>query len=147
MSTAPNSQQNLEGLHHRLNRDLRASLEAQWEEVLGQWKGADPADREAILSEVTAQRDKMLERLLQLDTVKALQRGIALQYIAMKSHWATVHLQLEAQARRGHSVEEMLLYRATCVNLLLQRLEPLLSPASLDTLTATLCDPGIPSGK
>lgn len=131
----------VEALHERIEDTLRGSLDQQWEEVLDQWEGAAPSERKAVQAYVSGLRNRILGALLDIDTEEELQRGLATQYIEMKCHWTMLNTQIQHQTARDGGPEEDLLYRATCVSLIIQSLEPLLSQERIDNLTAFLAEP------
>jgi hypothetical protein len=131
----------VEALHERIEDTLRGSLDEQWEEVLDQWEGAAPSERKAVQAYVSGLRNRILGALLDIDTEEELQRGLATQYIEMKCHWTMLNTQIQHQTARDGGPDEDLLYRATCVSLIIQSLEPLLSQERIDNLTAFLAEP------
>jgi hypothetical protein len=131
----------VEALHEDINDALRGSLDQQWEEVLDQWEGAAPSERKAVQAYVSGLRNRILGALLDIDTEEELQRGLATQYIEMKCHWTMLNTQIQHQTAHDGGPEEDLLYRATCVSLIIQSLEPLLSQERVDNLTAFLAEP------
>ncbi len=128
-------------LHDRIEEALRDGLDAQWEEVLDGWEGAAPSERKAVQAYVSGLRNRILRALLDIDTDEELQRGLATQYIEMKCHWTMLNTQIQHQTARDGAAEESLIYRATCVSLIIQNLEPLLSQERVDNLTAFLAEP------
>jgi hypothetical protein len=131
----------VEALHERIEDTLRGSLDEQWEEVLDQWEGAAPSERKAVQAYVSGLRNRILGALLDIDTEEELQRGLATQYIEMKCHWTMLNTQIQHQTAHDGGPDEDLLYRATCVSLIIQSLEPLLSQERIDNLTAFLAEP------
>ena len=133
--------ENVEALHDRIEEALRGTLDRQWEEVLDEWIGAAPSERKAVKAYVSGLRNRILRALLDIDTEEELQRGLATQYIEMKCHWTMLNTQIQHQTAREDGPEEDLIYRATCVSLIIQSLEPLLSQERIDNLTAFLAEP------
>jgi hypothetical protein len=131
----------VEALHDRIEEALRGSLDRQWEEVLDEWDGAAPSERKAVQAYVSGLRNRILGALLDIDTEEELQRGLATQYIEMKCHWTMLNTQIQHQTAQDGGPEEDLIYRATCVSLIIQSLEPLLSQERIDNLTAFLAEP------
>jgi len=130
-----------DSLHDRIEEALRGTLDRQWEEVLDEWTSAAPSERKAVKAYVSGLRNRILGTLLDLDTEDELQRGLATQYIEMKCHWTMLNTQIQHQTARDGGPEEDLIYRATCVSLIIQSLEPLLSQERIDNLTAFLAEP------
>ena len=133
--------ESVEALHERIEDALRGSLDRQWEEVLDEWSGAAPSERKAVKAYVSGLRNRILGALLDIDTEDELQRGLATQYIEMKCHWTMLNTQIQHQTARDGGPDEDLIYRATCVSLIIQSLEPLLSQERIDNLTAFLAEP------
>ena len=132
---------NLEALQDRVETALRDPLEEQWDEVLGQWSGAAPADREAVRTHVTELRDRVLDGLLAIDTLDELKRGLAIGYVEMKCHWTMLNTRIQQQTAQSGRPEEPLIYRATCVSLIVQALEPLLSREYVEGVADFLAEP------
>jgi hypothetical protein len=133
--------ESVEALHERIETSLRGNLDEQWEEVLDEWDGAAPSERKAVQAYVSGLRNRILGALLDIDTEEELQRGLATQYIEMKCHWTMLNTQIQHQTAHDGGPEEDLIYRATCVSLIIQSLEPLLSQERIDNLTAFLAEP------
>jgi len=132
---------NVEVLRDRIETALRDPLEEEWDEVLGQWSGAAPSDREAVRTYVTERRDRVLDALLAIDSLEELKRGLALGYVEMKCHWTMLNARIQQQTAQSGRPEEPLVYRATCVSLIVQALEPLLSREHVKGLADFLADP------
>jgi len=128
-------------LHDRIEEALRGSLDSQWEEVLDQWTEAAPSERKAVRAYVSGLRNRILRALLDIETEEELERGLATQYIEMKCHWTMLNTQIQHQTARNGDPDQDLIYRATCVSLIIQSLEPLLSQERIDSLTAFLAEP------
>ncbi|PSQ97782.1 MAG: hypothetical protein BRD55_01185 [Bacteroidetes bacterium SW_9_63_38] len=128
-------------LHDEIEESLRGALDDQWAEVLDEWRGAAPSQRKAVKAYVSGLRNRILRALLDIDTEEELQRGLATQYIEMKCHWTMLNTQIQHQTARDGQADENLIYRATCVSLIIQNLEPLLSQERVDNLTAFLAEP------
>lgn len=116
-------------------------MDGQWEEVLDQWTDAAPSERKAVRAYVSGLRNRILGALLEIDTNEELQRGLATQYIEMKCHWTMLNTQIQHQTAQHGAAKDDLIYRATCVSLIIQSLEPLLSQERVDNLTAFLAEP------
>lgn len=131
----------LDDLRERTETALRDSLEAQWDEVLEQWSGVSPADRQAVRRDVAKLRDRILDSLLSIDTVDELRRCLAVGYVEMKCHWTMLNTRIQHQTARNGRPDEPLIYRATCVSLIVQALEPLLSRKHVEGLADFLAEP------
>ncbi|WP_263786015.1 hypothetical protein [Salinibacter grassmerensis] len=130
-----------EGLKQRVETALRDPLEEQWDEVLGQWKEASSSERQAVRQYATELRDRILDSLLAADTADELRRGLALGYAEMKCHWTMLNTRIQHQTAQTGRPEEPLIYRATCVSLIVQTLEPLLSREHVEDLASFLAEP------
>lgn len=130
-----------EAFRERVETALGEGLEEQWDAVLAQWSGAGPSDRKAVRSFVLDLRDRVLDSLQQSDAREDFNRGLALQYLAVKSRWVLLSTRLQEQAQRAQGADEALFYRTTCVGLLLQALDPHLDPDELDALADRLGEP------
>ncbi len=131
----------MERLRERIQTALRDPLEEEWDEVLGQWSSAAPSERKAVRSDVTELRDRVLDPLLRIDTLGGLKRGLAVGYIEMKCHWTMLNIRIQHQTAQSGRPEESLIYRATCVSLIVQALEPLLTRKYVDNLASALAEP------
>lgn len=130
-----------DALRDRIETALRDPLEEQWDEVLGQWSGAGPSDREAVRSDVAELRDRILESLLTINSLEELKRGLAIGYAEMKCHWTMLNTRIQHQTAETGRPEEPLIYRATCVSLIVQALEPLLSREYVEGIADFLAEP------
>jgi hypothetical protein len=139
--TSTDSVDSVETLHDQIEEALRGALDEQWAGVLEEWDGAAPSERKAVQAYVSGLRNRILRSLLDIDTEEELQRGLATQYIEMKCHWTMLNTQIQHQTARDGQADEDLIYRATCVSLIIQSLEPLLSQDRVDNLTAFLAEP------
>jgi len=142
-TNAPNSgqEQSVDTMHDQIETALRGELDDQWNEVLDQWERAAPSERKAVRAYVSGLRNRILRALLDIDTEEELRRGLATQYVEVKCHWTMLNTQIQAQTAREGQAKEDLIYRATCVSLIIQRLEPLLNQDRVDKLTAFLAEP------
>ena len=131
----------LEMFRTRIETALRDSLDEQWEEVLGQWSGAAPPDRKAVRSYVSGLRDRILDSLLSINSLDELKRGLAIGYVEMKCHWTMLNTQIQHQTAQNGRPAEPLVYRATCVSLIVQALEPLLSREHVENIAESLAEP------
>lgn len=133
--------EHVQNLHDRIEEALRGSLDVQWDEVLDGWTDAAPSERKAVRAYVSGLRNRMLRALLDIETEEELERGLATQYIEVKCHWTMLNTQIQHQTARSGESDDDLIYRATCVSLIIQSLEPLLSQERVDNLTAFLAEP------
>jgi hypothetical protein len=131
----------LDDLRERAETALRDPLEEQWDEVLGQWDGASSADRQSVRAYARELRDRVLDSLLAIDTVDELQRCLAVGYVEMKCHWTMLNTRIQHQTAQNGRPDEPLIYRATCVSLIVQALEPLLRRKHVEGLADFLAEP------
>lgn len=136
-----NADASVEDLHDEIEAALRGALDDLWEEVLDQWTEAVPADRKAVRTYVSGLRNRMLRVLLSIDTEEDLRRALATQYVEAKAHWMMLNMQIQHQTARAEDVEPALLYRATCVSLIVQQLEPLLRSEHVERISSFLAEP------
>ena len=140
-SKEPTDVDSVEGLHRRVETTLRESLESEWAEVLTQWSGASPDERQAVQSYVTGLRDRLLDTLLTIDSQEELRRGLAIAYVEMKCHWTMLNTKIQHQTAENGRPAEPLIYRATCVSLIVQALEPLLEREHVEVMADFLAEP------
>jgi len=129
-----------EALRTRIEAALRGSLEKQWKDVLDQWTGAEADEREAVWTYATDLRDRVLDALLAADSHEALKRSLAVGYVEMKCHWTMLNTQIQHQTSQNGQPSEPLIYRATCVSLIVQALEPFLNREYVEGLTDFLAE-------
>lgn len=122
----------LETLRDRIEATLRDPLEEQWTEVLNQWADGTPSERRAVRTSVSRLRDRLLDSLRALRSLEDLERGLALGYVEVKCHWTRLNTQIQHQTAQGDQFAESLLYRAACVSLIVQALDPLLTRESVE---------------
>ncbi|WP_022836085.1 hypothetical protein [Salisaeta longa] len=127
--------------HRTIEAALREDLDDQWTEVLGNWEGSTSAQRRAVHMYVSGLRNRICKGLLNIETPDELMRGLALQYMEMKCHWMMLNTQIQQQTFDNGRADESLMYRATCVSLIIQALEPLLERERVDTLSRFLSEP------
>ncbi|MEF8864768.1 MAG: hypothetical protein V5A20_03305 [Salinibacter sp.] len=128
-------------LRQRVQTALCDSLEEEWEEVLEQWAGTAPSERQAVRRHVAELRDQVLDSLLATETLEELKRGLALGYAEMKCRWTMLNTRIQHQTAQSGRPDEPLIYRATCVSLIVQALEPLLSREHVEDLASFLAEP------
>lgn len=131
----------LEALRDRVETVLRDPLEEEWDEVLGQWSGAARSDREAVRTYVGELRDRVLDSLLAIDSPEEFKRGLAIGYVELKCHWTMLNTRIQHQTAQSGRPDEPLIYRATCVSLIVQALEPMLSREYVEGIADFLAEP------
>ena len=131
----------VEALHAQLEGSLRADLDAQWDQVLDTWDDGVASQKKAVRAYASGLRNRILQCLLEIDTIDELERGVAIQYLEVKCHWTMLNARIQNQTAIHGRADNDLLYRATCVSLILEGLEPLLTQERIDQLTAVLAEP------
>jgi hypothetical protein len=127
--------------HSVIHEALEAPLDEQWDTVLGDWDGGSTAQRRAIRAYVSGFRNRIVQTLDDLEEVDEIRQALGVQYLEMKCHWTLLNTQIQSQTARDGAPDEALMYRATCVSLIIQAIEPLLSQDRIDTLTQMLAEP------
>lgn len=140
-SLAPESAQAEIDAHPRVEAALHDALEEQWDEVLSQWDGAAASDRADVRAQVAAVRDEVFESLRLVESSDELQRGLAVAYLGVKCRWTLLNTRIQYQTAQNGQPQDALLYRATCVSLIVQALEPLLEPEAVQTVAGMFADP------
>lgn len=130
----------VEYIHDHIRSALHEGMEDRWEEVLS---GGDIASsrQQAVTAYVNGLRNRVWNSLKDIQTVEALERGLVIQYLELKSRWTMLNVQIQHQTRRDGTPNPELTYRATCVSLLVEALEPLLSQERVDALAEVLAEP------
>lgn len=127
-------------LHERIKTALRSSLEEKWDEVLQHWSDAGADERKAVRVYASEFRNRVLRGLLEINTLDELERALAIQYLEVKCHWLMLNTRIQHQTACEGRPEERLIYRAACISLILQALEPLVSQQNLDGLSDLLIE-------
>lgn len=128
-------------LHDEIDEILKDRLDEKWEQVLVEWDGGAPSQKKAVQAYVSGLRNRIVRSLKEIDTLDELERGIAIQYIEVKCHWTMLNTRIQNQTASQGMADEDLIYRATCVSLIIEGLEPLLSQDRVDRLTNMLAEP------
>lgn len=127
-------------IHDHIRSALHDGMEDRWEEVLSD-TDIPASRRQAVEAYVNGLRNRVWNSLRDIQTVDELERGLVIQYLELKSRWTMLNVQIQHQTRRSGAAEPELTYRATCVSLLVEALEPLLSQERVDTLAEVLAEP------
>jgi hypothetical protein len=138
--TSADADSEFESLRTRIEAALQDRLEQQWEEVLDQWTEAEAAERKAVWTYAANLRDRILNALLAAGSHEALKRCLAVGYVEMKCHWTMLNTQIQHQTSQNGRPDGPLIYQATCVSLIVQALEPLLSREHVEGLTGFLAE-------
>ncbi len=109
--------------------------------MLDTWDEGVPPQKKAVRAYASGLRNRILQCLLEIDTIEELERGVAIQYLEVKCHWTMLNTRIQNQTASHGRADDDLLYRATCVSLILEGLEPLLTQERIDQLTAVLAEP------
>jgi hypothetical protein len=135
------SPEEVQAIHDQIDAALRGELDEQWDTVLDEWPDAAQSQRKAVRAYVSGLRNRMYRSLMEIDSLEELSRGVAIQYVEVKAHWMMLNTQIQHQTDRDGRAADDLIYRATCVSLIVQALEPLLSQTRVDSLTNFLAEP------
>jgi hypothetical protein len=136
-----NEQQRVEEIQKKVEAALRGEVDDQWDEVLDNWESGAASQKKAVRAYVSGLRNRMYRSLKEIDSLEELERGVAIQYVEVKAHWMMLNTQIQHQTDKNGTPDEDLIYRATCVSLIVQALEPLLSQNRVDSLTNFLAEP------
>ena len=140
-SLAPEpAQAGVDDVQSHVEAALHDSLEEQWDEVLSQWDGAEASDRADVRATVAAVRDEIFEGLRPIESNDELQRGLAVAYLQTKCRWTLLNTRIQHQTAQNGQPHEALLYRATCVSLIVQALEPLLEPETVQSVAGLFAE-------
>lgn len=141
MPSTNNATTTVQEQHQAIHEALEDPLDAQWDTVLDDWGGGTTAQRRAIRAYVSGVRNRIVQTLDDLEEVDEIRQALGVQYLEMKCHWTLLNTQIQSQTARNGSPDEALMYRATCVSLIIQAIEPLLSQERINTLTQMLAEP------
>lgn len=130
----------VEYIHDRIRETLHEELDARWDEVLSDQE-VGRSRQQAVKAYVAGLRNRVWNSLQDIQTVDELERGLVIQYLELKSRWTMLNVQIQHQTRRSGEADPELTYRATCVSLLVEALEPMLSQERVDKLTDVLAEP------
>jgi hypothetical protein len=130
----------VEFVHQHIREALFDGPEDRWDEALSDWD-TTRANREAVKAYVSGLRNRAWQSLRDIGSVDELERGLVIQYLELKSRWTMLNIQIQNQTRRQQEPDGRLLYRATCVSLLVEALEPLLTQERVDALADVLAEP------
>jgi hypothetical protein len=122
----------------RIHDALHDGLDEQWENVLMEWEAASPSRRDIVKTHVSGLRNRVWNSLSDIQSVDGLEKGLAIQYVELKARWTMLNTQIQSQTATGGTPDSELVYRATCVSLIIQALEPLLQQTQIDRLTDRL---------
>ena len=138
MSGPVDEDDKVEFIHRRIRTALDEGLDERWEEVLLEWESASPSRREMVKTHVSGIRNRVWNSLSEIRSVDGLQKGLAIQYVELKARWTMLNTQIQSQTVQGGRADDELVYRATCISLIIQALEPLLRREQVDALTDRL---------
>jgi hypothetical protein len=138
MTRAVSDKKKVHYVHERIHDALYESLDKRWGDVLMEWDAASPKQREMVKNHVSGLRNRAWRTLKEIRSVDGLEKALTLQYIELKARWTTLNMQIQGQTAKQGAPDEELVYRATCVSLIIEALEPLLREERVDTLTDRL---------
>jgi hypothetical protein len=122
-------------VQQRVREALYDALDERWDEVLLGWERASPRQRESVKAYVAGVRNRIWKGLSEISSVDGLEKGLAIQYVELKARWTMLNTQIQSQTAQGSEPDDELIYRATCISLLIEALEPLLRQEQVDALT------------
>lgn len=125
-------------VHERTHDALHEALDERWEGVLAEWETASPKQRKMVKTHVAGLRTRIWRTLSEIRSVDDLERALAIQYVELKARWTTLNTQIQSQTAKGGTPDDELVYRATCISLIVEALEPLLRQEQVDVLTDRL---------
>jgi hypothetical protein len=125
-------------VHERIRGALYDGLDDQWEAVLAKWEEATPGQRRIVAKHVAGVRNRVWGHLSEIQAVDELETALAIQYVELKARWTTLNTQIQSQTATGGDPDRELVYRASCVSLIIQALEPLLRKEQVEALTDRL---------
>ncbi len=125
-------------VHERIYEALHDRLDERWEEVLVEWETASPKQQKMVETYVSGLRSRAWRTLSEIRSVDDLETGLAIQYVELKARWTMLNTQIQSQTTKGGTPDEELIYRATCVSLIIEALEPLLRQEQVEALTDRL---------
>lgn len=137
---APSEQETVEYIHEHIREVLYEGLEAQWEEVLAERDGP-AAQKTSVCAYVEGLRNRVWASLKEIGFVAERQRGVIVQHLELKSRWTMLNVQIRHQPRQDAVPADEVLYRATCLSLVVETLEPLLTQERVDSLAEMLSEP------
>ncbi len=138
MAEKTGADEKVEYVHNRIREALYDGLDGRWDEVLTEWDEASSRQQEMIRRYVSGIRERAWSSLSEIRSIEELEQGLAIQYIELKARWTMLNTQIQSQTEKYDSPDDGLIYRATCVSLIVQALEPLLRQEQIDTLTDRL---------
>ncbi|MAQ92163.1 hypothetical protein B1759_02350 [Rubrivirga sp. SAORIC476] len=118
-----------------------AALEEGWAQTLAEWHDAAHSQILATLAYTRGLRNQILNVTAEMDSMEELERILALCYIDLKCQWSILNVQIQYAAAHRGEIREDLMYRATCVTQLLDRVEGLLSQSDVDAMTEMISEP------
>lgn len=116
-------------------------LEAGWALTLSEWEDAAHSQIQATLAHSRGLRNQILNVTREMDSMEELERILALCYIDLKCQWSILNAQIQYAAAHRGEIREDLMYRATCVSQLLDRVEGMLSQTDVDAMTEMISEP------
>jgi hypothetical protein len=137
---AASERERVHAIHTVIDRLLGDDLDATWDDILSSWTHADATERKAVYAFVAGLRNRVLGSLKDIDAMDELKYSVAIQYVELRCHWTLLNTRIQHQTAQGQP-DDALLYRATCVSQLIDALEALLPPESVDQLSAFIAEP------
>ncbi len=137
---ATSESEKVEYIQEHIYEALHEGVEERWNATLAEWNGPR-AQIKAVRAHVVGLRNRAWNALQEITSVEELERGLIVQYLELKSRWTMLNVQIQHQTRQEDGAADNLLYRATCLSLLIEALEPLLTQERVDALAEMLSEP------
>ena len=119
---------------------LRDELEQKWTVTLLNWHEAPNSTKQAILAFLKGLRNHLFHAIEEITDPIELSHAIALYQIEIRCHWSLLNLKLQHHVNTHGKVKQELLYRASCISLIIESLEPFVANSALDHCRKSLFD-------
>lgn len=137
--SAPEREKSMHKIVHKLFSD--AQLEAQWNEVVADWRDEAPGEAQAAIDWVRDLRDDLLDGVDTIDDPLELEEALAVQYIQYKSTWIMLNTKLQYQMMRHGAPDFGDFHRASLITSLIAKLEEIMPNDEVRQIEAFLSDP------
>ena len=115
-----------------LRRTLKDELDQKWAMTLRNWQDASNASRQANLAFLKGLRNHLFFAIEEITDPVELSHAVALYHIEVRCHWSLINLKLQNHVNEHGTVKDELLYRASCVSMILEALEPFIAQSAMD---------------
>ena len=123
-----------------LNHVLREELEQKWTVTLLNWQEAPNSTKQANMAFLKGLRNHLFHAIEEISDPIELSHAIALYQIEVRCHWSLLNLKMQNHVNTYGKVKEELMYRASCISLILEALEPFVAQSALDHCRKSLFD-------